>query len=64
MAFSGQRQELIKKYPNYWVAFHEGKRVALAESLGSVFKTTDANSIPRGNMVVSYLDSVAKVMIL
>ena len=59
IAFSGQRQELIKKYPNYWVAFHEGRRVALGKSLDSVFKAADENSIPRGKMVIRYLDPVA-----
>ena len=64
ISFSGQRQELIEKYPNYWVAFHEGRRVAFGKSLDSVFKAADENSILRGKMVIRYLDPVVKVMIL
>ena len=64
IAYSSQRQALIGEFPNYWVAFHDGKRAALAKSLDSVFKATDASNIPRGRMVIRYLDPVAKVMIL
>ena len=64
VAFSEQHRDLTQEYANQWVAFHEGKRVAVGESLDAVFAETDSKSIPRGKMFVRFLDPVPTVMIL
>ena len=63
-AFSGQHQQLSREHPNQWVAFHNGKMAALAHSLDGVLEAADEKKIPRGKMVIRYLDPDPKLMIL
>ena len=63
-AFSGQHRQLSREHPNRWVAFHNGKMAALADSLDGVLEAADEKKIPRGKMVIRYLDPDPKLMIL
>ena len=63
-AFSGRHRRLSREHPNQWVAFHNGKMAALADSLNGVLEAADEKKIPRGNMVIRYLDPDPKLMIL
>ena len=63
-AFSGQHRQLSREHPNQWVAFHNGKMAALADSLDGVLEAADEKKIPRGKMVIRYLDPDPKLMIL
>lgn len=63
-AFSGQHRRLSREHPHKWVAFHNGKMAALADSLDGVLEAADEKKIPRGKMVIRYLDPDPKLMIL
>ena len=63
-AFSGLHCQLSREHPNQWVAFHNGKMAALGETLDGVLEAADGKEIPRGKMVIKYLDPDPKLMIL
>ena len=62
--FSGQHCQLSREHPNQWVAFHNGQVAALGDSLDGVLEAADEKKIPRGKMVIRYLDPDPKLMIL
>ena len=45
-------------------AFHNGQVAALGDSLDGVLEAADEKNIPRGKMVIRYLDPDPKLMIL
>lgn len=46
---------LIKRYPNYYLAFYRRKRVALSKTLPGIFVITDKLNIPRSDLAIMKL---------
>ena len=59
-----RRAELTKQYPDKWVAMANRDIVAVAESLTALITEVDKQGIPRFGLVVEYLDTKPRNMIL
>ena len=63
-AFDAQRVQLTKKYPNKWIAMHDGEIGAIADSLEDLLKEMDRLGIPRKGAVIEFMDTERGTMIL
>lgn len=48
-------KQLVKKYPNEWIAFSEGRVVARAKTLDGLLKITDRKNLSRNKIITQYL---------
>ncbi len=62
--FSSRRNSLLKKYPKRWVAFYHGRVRADSATLDSLLAETDRIGIPRGHIVVQFMETDLRTMIL
>lgn len=58
------RPNLTKKYPDKWVAFHNGKVIRIEDTLGGLLKELDKQRLPRNKVVTQFLSTAKRVMIL
>ena len=58
------RPELLERHPNKWVAMADGEVVVVADSMTDLLKVVDDRGIPRTGLVVEYLDTEPRNMIL
>ena len=56
--------ELVKQYPNQWVAIHEGSIVAVGTALKSVQRKLDRKGIGRSNAIIEFLDKEPRILIV
>ena len=61
-SMDAQLRRLQKKFPNQYVAFHNGRSVALAKSMKALLQEVDRLSIPRENVATHFLGT--RTMIL
>jgi hypothetical protein len=55
-AFFLVQLELLKKHPKKWIVFYDGELRAVGSSQRSVLAKADARGLPRGEILVEYLD--------
>jgi hypothetical protein len=58
-----RRRELIKQYPNKWVAFYSGEVISIAENLNDLLRGIDKKGLPRDTVVVQHL-SIEKIKMI
>ncbi len=61
---SSRHPQLIEKYARQWVAVYEGKVRARAKTFDSLMAQIDKKRLPRGHIVVRYVDKTQRTMIL
>lgn len=61
---SSRQSRLIERYPKQWVAVLDGKVVAHAKTFDSLLSQVDKKKLPRGRVVVRYIDKTQRTMIL
>jgi len=59
-----QRPNLVKKHPNKWIAFYDGKVVFIADTLEELLQIVDKEGLPRDRVVTQFLSTEKKIMIL
>ena len=61
---SSNHPRLIDLYPKRWVAVHRGKVRATGKTFRSVITQVDRKGLPRGSVIVRYIDRNQRTMIL
>ena len=61
---SSNHPRLIDLYPKQWVAVHRGKVRASGKTFRSVMTQVDEKRLPRGSIIVRYIDRNHRTMIL
>jgi hypothetical protein len=61
---SSSHQELLRRFPNQWVAVYRGRARASGDSLETVLERVDALGLPRANTLVRYMNPNPIPMIL
>ena len=51
------REELLKQYPDKWVAVYQEKVVAVAPTMRGLFRKVEAQGIRRGDVKGEFLDT-------
>ena len=62
--FSSDHPRLIDKYPKQWVAVHNGKVKAKSGSLKALMKQVDEKKLPRGRLMVRFIDRNHRTFVL
>ncbi len=61
---AGHREELLRQYPDRWVAIYDLRVVADAKHLSRLIKQLDRRGFPRGDVVVEYLATDEPLLIV
>jgi hypothetical protein len=61
---SSRYPRLVERYPRQWVAVHDGTVKAHAKTLDALLKQVDRKRLPRGQIIVRYIDKTQRTMIL
>ncbi|MEX2226222.1 MAG: hypothetical protein WEB52_07230 [Dehalococcoidia bacterium] len=61
---SSKQRHLIARYPKRWVAIYEGDVAADAATLHELMAEIEDRGLPRGHMIVRYIDKNPRKMIL
>lgn len=61
---SSNRPRLIDHYQKQWVAVHQGKVAAQGKTLQSLLTQVDKLGVPRGHVIVRFIDRTQRTMIL
>ena len=62
--FSSNRERLLERFPQKWVAVYRGEVVANGDSLREVLRLVDNAGLPRKSVVVRYIDRNVRTLIL
>ena len=63
-ALSSSHPRLINEYPQRWVAVHKGKVKAKGKNLSALMQVVAKKRLPRGELVVRFIDREPQTMIL
>lgn len=63
-ALLSQESKLMKRYPQEWVAFYDGRLRAHDKSLDAVLEMLDAKGLPRGETLVEFLETEPRNLIV
>jgi len=61
---SSKTPRLIDEYPKQWVALYNAKVQAHAATLQSLLAQVEERGLPRGHVIVRYIDRTQRTMIL
>lgn len=61
---SAEQGRLISRYPQRWVAVYEGDVAADAPTLADLIRQIDERGLPRGHVIVRYIDKHPRTLIL
>ncbi len=61
---TAMEKQLIKEYPNHWVAVYKGKVKAMSKSFTGLMEEVDKQGLSRGRVIVRYLNEGEPPMIL
>ena len=61
---SSRHLSLIERYPKQWVAVYDGKVRARAKTFDSLMAQVDRKKLPRGHIIVRYIDKAQRTLIL
>jgi len=61
---SQNQPRLVDTYGNMWVAFYEGEVQAAAKTLRSLLMEVDNRKLPRGQIIVRYMEEPPRTLIL
>jgi hypothetical protein len=64
MVLSSQRKHLISKYPEQWVAIHQGRVKAHSNKQEEVLSQIDHIGLPRKQVIVRFITKKPRAMIL
>ena len=64
MCMDAERKELVKTYPDQWVAMSEDGIVALADTMGGLFKLLDEKGIRKEDVFHDYMNTKPQTWIL
>lgn len=64
MVLSKQRPRMIQEHPQEWVALFDGVVRASNKSFDNLMGEIDRQGIPRGEVLVRFIDSSERIMIL
>ena len=56
--------ELIKTYPDQWIAFHDKHVASHADTLDEIVSLIDKEGLPRNNVIFRYVESEPTTLIL
>jgi len=62
--FSSNKPRLIDEYENKWVAAHEGRIVAVADTMTSLLSMMSDKGVPANDALVRHIDREPKTLIL
>lgn len=62
--FEQHREELLKKYPECWIAVFEGDLVGTAKGLPQLLKHLDKRGLPQGRVFIEHLSTKEDLLIL
>ncbi|HEY3778172.1 MAG TPA: DUF5678 domain-containing protein [Rhizomicrobium sp.] len=62
--FSSNRSRLIDQYENKWAAAHDGRIVAVADTVDSLLAILAENGVPANESMVRHIDREPKTLIL
>lgn len=63
-ALSSRRRHFIEHYPQRWVAVYDGDVSVDAPTLPELLRRIDEGGLPRGHVVIRYIDKHPRKMIL
>ena len=61
---SSSHRRLIDRYQKKWVAIYKGRTRAEGRTLQATLRQVDKKGLPRGNVIVRYIDRNQRAMIL
>lgn len=61
---SSNHPRLIDRYPQQWVAIHEGRVKAQGKTLRSLLTQVDKQGLPREHIIVRFIAKAQRTMIL
>ena len=61
---SSRHPSLIERYPKQWVAVYDGKVRARAKTFDALMAQVDRKKLPRGHIIVRYIDKTQRTLIL
>lgn len=62
--FDQHRHELLRQYPDKWVAIYQNQVVATAKTLPRLVKQLERKGIPKGRAFVEYVTAKEDLLIL
>ncbi len=62
--FEAHRQELLRQYPEQWVAVYDRQVVATASEIPELREQLDQQGFPRGEVFVEYVSTKDDLLIL
>lgn len=64
LVLEANRTDWIKNYPDCWVVVYDGKLVSHSETMEEALRLADDDRVPRGRLVLEYLTTSPRTMIL
>lgn len=64
LVLSRQRPRMIEEYPQKWVALFDGEVKAADKSFEKLLEKIDEQKLPRGEILVRFIDKTHRTMIL
>ncbi len=64
MLLSSEGPRMIDLYPHQWVALYAGELTAHADAYDAVLEEIDRQDIPRGRVIIRYIDPNPRTLIL
>jgi len=64
LVLSKQRPRMIQEHPQEWVAVFDGRVRAADKSFNKLMGEIDKQGIPRGEVLVRFIDKSERIMIL
>ena len=61
---SETKNQLMETHPQQWVAVYQGKVVAQASTIDAVMTKVDSKNLPRDSVIVRFIDTEPRTMIL
>jgi hypothetical protein len=61
---SSHQRRLITDFPERWVAIHGGGVVADSDTLAGLIELIEQGGLPRGHVIIRYIDAHPRKMIL
>lgn len=63
-ALSSDYPRMIEKYPDQWVAVHEGEVLSHAAQLDELLEAIDAADVPRKEVLIRFIESHPRILML
>lgn len=64
LMLSRQRPRMIEKFPQKWIALFDGEVKATDKSFDKLMEKIDEQKLPRGEILVRFIDNTQRTLIL